>query len=537
MITTTDLFKEKKFPEWFTTHPVFKEVSTIKKVFPGIGLPNCEEECQLDMAGPSSEAAKELVKAVENNINNRIAKLGKWIKSKPELSAARKTQGARCDSLLTAMSSLIKNKRKDFVKENNGRLTIKLPVNVMIDGDVRPVFRDGESLFRVYNKLNESLVAGKFAKMTKLEDLPAFKVFSTENVPNSKFKVVFGSDGANGAWDVATMSMRGVVSCQSWGTDAKRAGGYSHCTIGSVIDPFVGIIYLTSGMKSSEFGSRMIRRCVVRFVINGKENKPYLLLDNMYPSQDTKIITQFKNFLKKKTGGKFEVVYASGMDQNLLKDTYMPLTELRKLLRETKRDGTREFGHERYDLETISSYQDIRITDKVSNKNDSQSVLFEKNVEKKTAKFITDFAAAFTSAVKEVDVEQFPNSLQTIAKKLKGNDKRYFSFSYMIPYFSNPLANAIIDSVDINEFTSSDLFMRRVYYSYFNNKSKIINDVKIKITREMNGKLQLKEKERMRSENFINFMKAIMPKLDEVMKVQLKELVSNQKAPEALPIP
>jgi len=531
MIQVADLFKEKKFPNWFKEHPIFKEITTIKKVFPGIGLPNSEDEVIVDNVGPAKECAQGLVSKVEQNLKKRIEGLNKYISSKPDMTAVRKAQGGNALALLTAMDTLMKDKEA-FIGNNKGKLTIKLPSDVMIEGAARPTFRKDETLFRVYNKLNEELTKGRFAKMTKLEDIPQFKSFSTENVPNSKYKVVFSADAANGAWDIATMSMRGVNSCQTWG------GGYSHCTIGSVIDPFVGIIYLTSGAKYSEHGSKMIRRCIVRFVIDGTNSKPYLLLDNMYPSVDTKVVNQFKNYLKSKTGGKFEIHYAPNMDREVLSKSYMPLTEVRKLLKETSKDGE-DSPHDTID--SISSYQDIHVIDKESNKNDKHAALFEKNAAKKTRKFLAEFDTAFDKAIKETDIDAFPENLRPLVSKLKGKklkgDKNHFNYSYMIPQFSHSIGNAFAKTVDKKQFTSSDLFVRRLYLSYFNNKSKVISDVKTKLTREMNGKLQLKDKEKIRSEQFISIMNILLPKIDEAMKTKLRELVSTHKIYKQMPLP
>lgn len=529
MIHVNDLFKEKKFPAWFKEHPIFKEVTTIKKVFPGIGLPNSEDDLTVDNIGPAKECAKGLVSKVKQNIKRRIDGLNKYISSKPDMAVARKAQGESALALLNAMDVLMKDKDA-FLGDNKGKLTIKLPSDVTLEGAPRPIFRKDETLFRVYNKLNDALTKGRFAKMTKLEDIPQFKSFSTENVPNSKYKVVFSADAANGAWDIATMSMRGVSSCQSWG------GDYSHCTIGSVIDPFVGIIYLTSGAKYSEHGSKMIRRCIVRFVIDGTNSKPYLLLDNMYPSVDTKVVTQFKNYLKDKTGGKLEVHYAPNMDREVLSKSYMPLTEVRKLLKETSRDGEDSPND---DLDSISSYQDIHIVDKDSNKNDKHAALFEKNAAKKTRKFLTEFDKAFKEAVKNTEIDDFPASVRPLISKLKGEkgDKAYFNYSYMLPKFSHSIGSAITKTVDKKQFTSSDLFVRRLYQSYFNNKVSVIDEVKTKLTREMNGKLQLKDKEKIRSEQFLSIMKILSPKIDEIMKTKLRELVSAHKIYKQMPLP
>src|ERR1700691_2673713 len=104
------------------------------------------------------------------------------------------------------------------------------------------------------------------------------KVFPLIGLPNasypirrpnkraSKLSVVFSSD----PWDMTTMSMRGIESCQSWG----RFGDYNdydnympqnaHCRklTGSIIDPCCAIIYITDHTPT-QYGSKMLARAVV----------------------------------------------------------------------------------------------------------------------------------------------------------------------------------------------------------------------------------------------------------------------------------
>src|ERR1019366_7531955 len=370
MTAVEKIFAEKKFPKWFSNHPIFKEVKTIKKVFPGIGLPNFEYEMKIDNEEYTKDTATKLVKDIQDELINRQKTLEKFISSK-KMGANRIVLGNKIQFLLPSVEkSIIPN---TVIKNNNGKLVLKFPMNISVAGEKKPAFRDGESLFRVYNKLNDLLRGGKFAAMHELEDIQSFKKFSTENIPNNNFKIIFSSDGVEGAWDVGTMSSRGIRSCQSW-----NDGEYKHCTIGSVIDPFVGIIYLTSGGKFNEFGSKMIRRCIVRFVINEKTNLPFILIDQMYPELDTKILTQFKKAIKEKTNDKFDIHYAPTAKQDVLSTSYIPLNDTRKKLSKSSRtDGNyySENDNEYDSLDTIQSYQDYKIKSKESNKNNKDALL------------------------------------------------------------------------------------------------------------------------------------------------------------------
>jgi hypothetical protein len=91
-------------------------------------------------------------------------------------------------------------------------------------------------------------------------------------------KIVFSSDGDKGLWDIATMSMRGIESCQSWNEY------YCNGLIGSMVDPYAGIIYVSGNRMRS--GSKMEHRCVVRLVVNMRTKKPAILLERTYHCED-----------------------------------------------------------------------------------------------------------------------------------------------------------------------------------------------------------------------------------------------------------
>jgi len=94
-----------------------------------------------------------------------------------------------------------------------------------------------------------------------------------------KCDVVFSSDGLEGIWDIATMSMRGTSSCMSWGS------GKSKHLVGSIIDPCCGIIYLTDNEEKT-FGKNILDRAVVRYVITPALGEA-LFLEKIY-SQTTR---------------------------------------------------------------------------------------------------------------------------------------------------------------------------------------------------------------------------------------------------------
>jgi hypothetical protein len=296
--TIKDIFLAKKFPDWIENHKIFKSYKQIKKIFPDIGLPNCEKEIDVDNSADARQAACALITEISNELSRRSNKLGKFAAKSKSKKRSVKTNNLQL--LLLDIHNLINRRFNDFILVNKGRITLNCPSDVF-DSQKTLTFKSGEGLIRVYNKLNETLREHHLLAMERMENLPAFKTFSANNLPVVKFKLRFTSDDSEGLWDIATMSMRGISSCQTWG-----AGNSTHI-VGSMVDPFTGIIYLTSGAKHSQYGSKMIRRCVVRFAIDESSKKPFIMLERMYPNNEPSTLNQFVQFIGERTDNKFDV--------------------------------------------------------------------------------------------------------------------------------------------------------------------------------------------------------------------------------------
>lgn len=139
-----------------------------------------------------------------------------------------------------------------------------------------------------------------------------FFIYRREN-KTKNLQVVFSSDSDEGAWDIATMAMRGISSCQSW-----HAGRRSQL-VGSITDPCCGIIYLTDG-DEAEYGTDMLFRSIVRYVVH-KDLGPCLFLERIY-SQLTEdeytirtINMLFACMLYRRSG--LPVIYNASMDKNI----------------------------------------------------------------------------------------------------------------------------------------------------------------------------------------------------------------------------
>lgn len=527
-----EFFKEKPVPKWMSSHPIFKEIEQVKKVFPAIGLNNCEEDYVIDNLALAQKSAKQLLADIAGQMSHRISKLQVFHKAHEDMSAIRKAKMDKCIWLLDTLANKIKEKA-EFVAVMNGRVTINLPEDIVYAEEARPTFRNGEGLFRVYNKLTVLLKDAKFAQLSRLENYESFKQFSTNNVPNNRLKVVFSSHDVNGLWDIATMSMRGVQSCQSWG------GEYRHCLIGSILDPFVGIIYITSGADFGKYGPKMIKRCIVRYVINEDSKKPYILIDNMYPGYDKQVMEAFKDFLKKHTKNKFEVHYAPDVSsEKFFTNSYMPLTKTRKLLSEYGGDREDNYDDDGYDddgdpRETLQSYQDYHVKNKESQDKNS---LYEKNAKIKAKRFIKNFSDAFAASIADIDVAEFPDAIKPAIRRLKGKGVASRNGRFVTDA-SGVIAKDIISSIDKNNYSNSDDYLTKLYYTYFLNKEKVLESIKTKFTRSLNGRLDLRGDHRLRGIHFTQLMKAVLPKIDEQLKVSMKSVIDSKKKTKTLPLP
>jgi hypothetical protein len=90
-----------------------------------------------------------------------------------------------------------------------------------------------------------------------------------------KLDLVFASDGVSGLWDLATMSMRGVLSCMHW--DNR----HSTHLIGTIVDPFTAVIYLTDN-KKTPYGRSIIKRALVRLTYHYLNDAPVLFIERPY---------------------------------------------------------------------------------------------------------------------------------------------------------------------------------------------------------------------------------------------------------------
>lgn len=310
-----DIFKGKEVPDWMRNYPGFKD-KKIKKVFPSFGIPNFKEEVNAKLGiNPDAIAAANLILDKMQDVvvfaYKKVFRILSGITLHADDDNANQNLKLKIDKLkniedlLNRFANLIDNKN-DILKENKGKL--KLIVSHDFPRyDNKIILSAGESIFKAYDKIKNildilSLEINIDYSLPSIESWSETKNFHKLNVPMSKMFVVFSGSGDKSAWDLATMSMRGISSCQSWDGRMEGEGAvYKECLIGSILSRYVGIIYLTSGSDFEGRGEKMIKRCIVRFGINTQTKKPVIIMDRMYDSYVPQISELFENALQSKT--------------------------------------------------------------------------------------------------------------------------------------------------------------------------------------------------------------------------------------------
>lgn len=365
---STEVFKNKKAPDFIIGHSLFKKPTKIKKVFPSIGLANFKQKVNIEK--PLFDIRKEgsFVVALLTDLHSILGQIKVEIEAEAEnlqfgafgdANARAKIVelGEMCEYVIPELTKQSNPADKDVlsstVRHADNKISLKLYKDVLGKNE-KIVFKKNDSLFKVFNRLKE-ITEKHGINMRSVEQLDSFKIFSKENIPNKEYSVIFSSNGIEGAWDLATMSMRGITSCQKWD------GQHKQCLVGSILSKFVGIVYLTSGVDfeygGDKLGSKMLRRCLVRYVVDASTNKPCIIVDKMYPDFDKEIAKAFVETIKSKTN--LDVFYTQDIT-NELKVLYTPREELREKIEQRERSY----------LDTPIKYQEDLDNQSIANKNE-----------------------------------------------------------------------------------------------------------------------------------------------------------------------
>lgn len=508
MMDTKELFADKRFPAWIKDHSVFKVNKKIDKIFPHIGLANVEEEATIDNSREAIQSAKYLLNDIGRTMGDRSRKLAAFAKKKEvgsaehkKMNAKRKKKYENCQLLLSALSDSLYKSQDKLITQNNGKITLNLAGDVK-DADGNVVFKSGEGLFRVYNKLSDMLSEGKFVPLQKLDNLTYFKDFSSKNVPSDRFKIVFSSDGPDGLWDIATMSMRGISSCQTWG------GGNATHVVGSMVDPFTGIIYLTSGAKHGQYGTKMLRRCVVRFVVNDKTKKQSIYLERMYPALDQGTKDTFIKFIETKTGNKFPVVYGPDVyGQPSTTGNYVPMASIIK--------GMQPQDH---------PYRDSGMPYK-TDPLDTYGALKEK-IDVVFSRVSATLGSKVLSTARTMKMASIPDDSKDGFRNLRGTSY-YGDYSYLVYEDLVAMSKRFFNSLDPNKFGSVNEFVKFALTEFSADLPKKVAETLSESCKNRKiGKIDPKVMDKLAasaSKKVLTFMK------DEVKKITLSKKAGNTK--------
>lgn len=316
--------KEHPYPDWMKQHRVFKELSSIDKVFPRIGLTNFKEPCEIMNSEEAIKFANALATKIVAEIGTIVNALyGMFDRVNNSKEQDREKTCAKLQEVIflyteikRALSTAYTNTdgTPQYLLVKDGKTTLQLRCDIFLPKETKPTFKKGEGLFRVLNKLKE-MQSSHFVNIDQLQE---FKDYSRTNVGKSIYNVVFSSTGEDGQWDIATASMRGISSCQAWGSPQSRG------LIGTMTSKYTAIIYMESNQPFPPYGTKMLYRSMVRFCINTKTKKPVLVIDKMYPSVNDATLAAFKRTLNKKSG--MDVMYAPVNNADLT-NWYIPSDE------------------------------------------------------------------------------------------------------------------------------------------------------------------------------------------------------------------
>ena len=506
---STELFEGKVTPPFINDHPLFRKPVQVKKVFPSIGMPNFSEKANIDKClvdvkkeGSYVHNLLQAMTAILNSAKDGVSRLAdkfQYLDSKEERDAAhdRITELYSLVTLITTLASCTDPYNRDVlesaIQTTEGKIALILMKNI-VDSNDKPICHKGQSLFKMLNKVKEKCDAFG-VNVTALDQTDAFKIFSKENIPNKEFSIIFSSEGKEGAWDLLTMSMRGIKSCQRWD------GEYPRCLIGSVLSKFVGLMYLTSGVQSDanagykDLGSKMMRRCVVRYAIDADEGKPCILLDKMYPELDTDVLGIFVASIKSKTD--LPVYYSQDL-ANKVRHIYIPSEKMREEM--SNRDWS-------YQDTPLKSKHDLNIYLLMNNKDELTRDVrgFKLNL----ALFVAKKMEAVYNNAQTVDPE---------IKKTINNMRMNISFT--------PFCEAAVSHIlsgfrfpEVTTFTSSSAYYRKYLMELLTKRKTILSATK--------GTLQsLLQDNTSRTVNIDMMVNYIFSLVTEFTKLEISKLIN-----------
>lgn len=351
----------KPFPNFIKNSKIISSDVSFDKIFPQIDLPNASSKLTTTL--DFSEIA------VDKIIHLAIRK---WIND---------VESTNCETFITDFKSLQLLKISHILyilKEISRRITSKVGISNKNEEMylTTPISSyDGKVLIKsktnVLALVKDLLKHGELFSKVELLDIKEIKK-ECKNL-----KIVFSASGIDGAWDIATMSMRGIKSCMRWEADQCKA------LVGSITDPCCGIIYITNG-KETTYGSKTLFRAVVRLVVKPSvSNEPILLIDNLYSSfyktkpgeynkLDFQVLKLFENYINEQTQGKMKIIHSYNSKNDLfnyiipLPDNFNLISDYEISYRDSRIPYSHLYPYKSYSKNIIEKYNQAPVVKKKS---------------------------------------------------------------------------------------------------------------------------------------------------------------------------
>lgn len=272
-----------KYPKFIRNHKeiIFWNKKGIAKKFDLVGLKEFSKKYTHPLKIKKSELIDLINKSISNIINS---------------NANLKYKNVNEKNRKEFKGSFLKTNLSIFKK-------IVLPFDIKTAGSdmyTSYSFKKGTTVLNFINKIIRNHYYKNYNFSLLQLTLNSIIDYELSNADN--LKIVFSTH----PWDIATMSMRGISSCQSW------THQYSSHLIGSILDPYCGIIYITNG-GNTKYGSKMLVRSIVRVVAKNKNavdsnlNKHKLLIESPYVFNNKGYVKNdiFINYFKKEGKNNF----------------------------------------------------------------------------------------------------------------------------------------------------------------------------------------------------------------------------------------
>lgn len=317
---------DKPYPIWMKQHKVFKEMDQIEKIWPSIGLPNLVEEVEIN----SSEAARLQANLLGRDIYSQLTEATRLLISQtktvnraPGESKERneKCNDIQCDlNTISALCNSLHDMYYNIAEIKDKKVNINLHYDVFNGVSSKPIFKKGEAFIGVLTKVNGLIAKHLPYNLLHWENLSSFKEFSKLNLSGKKRRLHFSSTGEDGAWNIATASMRGITSCQGWTAIQSRG------LIGSISSKYVGVCFIEGEQDFPPYGKQMTFRAMVRLVVNRQTGMPIIYADTLYPSANPEVLAAMREFFTSRTGLPF-MAASQGADKGTVGAGYAILDE------------------------------------------------------------------------------------------------------------------------------------------------------------------------------------------------------------------